>query len=264
MGRLTKRQQQIIKYQLRDRLDRRKKADMIHSGEVPKYVRDKIPYIRRLSRSLDQVLIVASFQQPELKTGLIDRLLVMAELEERHALICLNKYDLLEHPGQAEQVAGIYRSIGYPVYITSAKSGKGVAALARALSGKRSAMAGHSGVGKSSLLNAINPELKVATGAVSYATNKGRHTTTQIKTYTLDEQTELIDLPGLKQIDFFDVHRDEARFYFREFLTPAESCRFNNCLHLTERDCAVKEAVKSGRISASRYESYRQFVETLT
>ncbi len=263
MGRLTKRQQQIIKHRLRDRMDRREKADKIHSGDVPKYIRDKIPYIRRLSRTLDQVLIVSSFRQPPLKTGLIDRLLVMAELEERRALICLNKSDLLDDAEEAENVASVYRDIGYAVYITSARDGSGVQELAAALQGKRTALSGHSGVGKSSLLNAINPALKIATGEISDASNKGRHTTTQIKTYTLNANTQLIDLPGLKQIDFFDVHRDEARFYFREFLEFAEKCRFNNCLHLSEKQCAVKAAVADGLISQSRYNSYCQFVDTL-
>ena len=263
MGKLTKKQQEAIKYKLRDKFNRREKADMVHAGEVPKYIRKRVPYIRRLSRNLDQVLIVASFKSPDLKPGLIDRLLVMAELEEVEAVICLNKADLLDNPAEAESIAAIYRNIGYPVVITSVVTGQGVKELQRMLQGKRSALAGHSGVGKSSLLNAMHKDVQVAVGEVSYSNNKGRHTTTQAKTYTLDEETELIDLPGLKHVDFFDIHRDEARFYYREFLDYAEGCKFSNCLHLSEKSCAVKEAVEAGRIARERYRSYEQFVTTL-
>ncbi len=263
MGKLTRRQQETIKYKLRDKFNRREKSDMVHSGNVPKYIQKRVPYIRRLSRNLDQVLIVASFKNPDLKTGLIDRLLVMAELEEIEAVICLNKADLLEDPAEGEKIAGLYRAIGYRVVITSAETKQGVEELRALLKGRRSALAGHSGVGKSSLLNAMHKDIQVAVGEVSYSNNKGRHTTTQVKTYTLDKDTELIDLPGLKHVDFFDIHRDEARFYFREFLDYADGCKFSNCLHLREKDCAVKEAVEEGRIARERYRSYEQFVASL-
>ncbi|MBN1407464.1 MAG: ribosome small subunit-dependent GTPase A, partial [Calditrichaceae bacterium] len=121
----------------------------------------------------------------------------------------------------------------------------------------------HSGVGKSSLLNAMAPQLKLRVNEVSRSTNKGQHTTTKIKIFTLDKKTQVIDLPGVKLVDFVDIHRDEARFYFREFLQYADQCKFRDCLHLSEIDCAIKNAVNEKLIHPRRYNSYCQFVESL-
>ena len=263
MGRLNKRQIKRVEYFLKEKRDRREKKELLHNEELPKFIEENIPLIRRLSRKVDQLLIVASFTKPELKPGIIDRLLVLAELENLDAVICLNKFDLVEDKIEALDIEQIYKSIGYKCVITSAKTGHGIEELRTAIGTKKSAFAGHSGVGKSSLLNALNPDIQAKIGEISSWNNKGKHTTTRIDSYFIDENTEILDLPGLKYVDFMDVHRDEARFYFREFLPYADQCKFRDCLHINENHCAVKVAVEQGIISQQRYKSYCNFVESL-
>ena len=259
----TKRQQKQINHFLREKQSRKEKQDLIHNQELPKFVEKHLPVVRRLSRNLDLLLIVSSFNSPPIKLGLIDRLLVVAELEEVEPIICLNKSDLVYEKSEIDNVVSIYKNIGYKVVVTSALTGKGNKELRKLIQNKRSALSGHSGVGKSSLLNKIQPDLNISTGDISEWNNKGTHTTTQVTTYKLDENTELIDLPGLKKLDFVDIHKTEARLYFREFNGFAEDCKFTNCLHLTEHKCAIKQAVENGEISSHRYKSYLNFVESL-
>ncbi len=263
MGKITKRQHKRIKYFLKEKADRRKKSDMLHEDQVPKYIDKHIPVIRRLARNLDQILIVSSFVSPPLKTGLIDRFLVLSEIEQLRVLICFNKTDLLENEASAERYLEMYRSIGYQAVATSAKKVIGLETIDYFLDGNRTALAGHSGVGKSSILNAIKPDLELEVNEVSGHTNKGKHTTTRVRMFHLDERTEIIDLPGIKMVDFVDIHRDEARFYFKEFLPFSESCKFRDCLHLSEHNCGVKNALEKGLIHKKRYKSYKLFVDSL-
>jgi ribosome biogenesis GTPase len=259
----TKRQQKKIDYFIREKQSRREKQEIIHNEQLPKFIEKQLPVVRRLCRNLDQILIISSFVSPPLKTGLIDRLLVLAEVESVTPLICLNKCDLVEDESDINEVVSVYKNIGYPVFVTSAVSGYGILKIGKIIRNKRTALAGHSGVGKSSLLNRIQPDFNITTGDVSEWSNKGVHTTTQVTTYKLDESTEVIDLPGLKKLDFVDIHKDEARHYFREFAQYAEGCKFTNCLHLSEQNCAVKEAVENNHIEAQRYKSYCNFVQSL-
>ncbi len=265
MKKLTKRQLKRLDYFLREKQSRKEKNEFIHNKELPKFVEKHLPLVRRLCRNIDQLLIVGSFVSPPLKPGLIDRLLVMAEIEEIEPIICLNKADLVENPDdEIFQVVETYEKIGYTVLATSAKTGLQIKELGKLVRNKKSALAGHSGVGKSSLLNAIEPNFKIAVGDISDFNNKGTHTTTQVTTFKLDDKTELIDLPGMKKVDFVDIHKDEARFYFIEFNNFAENCKFNDCLHLSEHKCAVKNAVENNEISVQRYKSYLNFVESLS
>lgn len=259
----TKRQQKKIDYFLREKESRKEKQELIHNQQLPKFIEKHLPLVRRLSRNLDQLLIVSSFVSPPVKLGLIDRLLVVAELEEVEPIICLNKSDLVVDPTEIDVISAIYKNIGYKIIVTSAKTGKGTKELLKLIQNKRSALSGHSGVGKSSLLNKMKPDLNISTGDVSDWSNKGIHTTTQVTTYRLDENTELIDLPGLKKLDFIDIHKTEARYYFREFNNFAEDCKFTDCLHSTEHKCAVKKAVEDGKVSSFRYKSYLNFIESL-
>ncbi len=263
MGRLTKKQKKKIHYLLRSKTELEQKQKLLHQDGVPKFIEKHLPYIRKLARNLDQLLIVGSFVSPPLKLGLIDRFLILAEIEGIEPIICFNKIDLLEDSREGEEVREIYARIGYRTLLTSVKSGVGIPELADAIKGKRSALAGHSGVGKSSLLNAIDPNLQIMVNDVSHVTKKGKHTTTRVKVYHFDDQTEVIDLPGIKLIDFIDIHYTEARLYFREFAEYAPYCRFNNCLHITESDCGVKEALEKGEIHPKRYQSYLTFVDSL-
>jgi ribosome biogenesis GTPase len=264
MKKLTKRQQKRIDYFLREKQSRKEKQEFVHNTELPKFIEKQLPVVRRLCRNIDQLLIVGSFVSPPIKLGLIDRLLVMAEIEDIEPIICLNKTDLVEDQEEINLVVEIYENIGYKVLATSAKSGNRIDDLNKLIRNKKSALAGHSGVGKSSLLNAIEPNLEIAVGDISDFTNKGTHTTTQVSTFKLDETTELVDLPGMKKVDFIDIHKDEARFYFIEFSDFAENCKFNDCLHLSEHTCAVKNAVETGAICKERYKSYLNFIESLS
>lgn len=264
MGKITKRQLKRYAYGFKEKMARREKQRLIHEGGLPRFLEKHLPYIRKLAPNLDQLLIVGSFVSPELKRGLIDRLLVLCEVEDIKPIICLNKVDLVEDHSVVDYLVKVYSAIGYDTLATSARSAEGIEALYELMKNKRTALAGHSGVGKSSLLNAISPKLKLRVNEVSRSTKKGKHTTTKIKIYTLDKKTEVIDLPGVKLVDFIDIHRKEARHYFREFPSYAEQCKFRDCLHLAEIDCAVKEAVKQGVIDAGRYKSYCTFVESLT
>jgi ribosome biogenesis GTPase len=262
MKKLTKRQKQSIQYKIRDKYDPEAKKNVIH-GKLPKFLEHHVPFIRKLAPNLDQILIVASFVSPPLKIGMVDRFLVLAELEEIKPLICFNKTDLVGDRKEIENQVRTYENIGYRALATSAKSGENAEELNNLLKGQRTALAGHSGVGKSSLLNYIAPKLDLEVGEISRSTNKGVHTTTRVRVFKLAEDTEVIDLPGIKLLDFIDIHRDEARFYFREFLEWADECKFRDCLHLAEKECAVKQAVESGKIARSRYESYVNFVNSL-
>ncbi len=263
MKQRTKRQQKKIDYFLREKQSRKAKQELIHNQELPKFVEKHLPVVRRLSRNLDQLLIVTSFHSPPIKLGLVDRLLVIAELETVDPIICLNKSDLVTDKSEINDVVKLYKKIGYKVVVTSAKTGKGIKELKALIRNKRSALSGHSGVGKSSLLNKIQPELNISTGDISDWSNKGTHTTSQVTIYKLDDKTELIDLPGLKKLDFLDIHKTEARDYFIEFNDFAEECKFTNCLHVTEYKCAVKKAVQENKISPFRYKSYLNFIESL-
>ena len=263
MGKITKRQQERIKYFLKEKTERREKQQLIHQDGQNKFIERHLPYIRKIAPNLDQILIVTSFVTPPVKPGLVDRLLVLAEVESIKPIICFNKTDLLEDPEEAKEIVSVYRNIGYATFASSVKNNESIEEIHELLKGKRTALAGHSGVGKSSLLNAMAPQLKLRVNEVSRSTNKGQHTTTKIKIFTLDKKTQVIDLPGVKLVDFVDIHRDEARFYFREFLQYADQCKFRNCLHLSEIDCAIKNAVNEKLIDTRRYESYCQFVESL-
>lgn len=263
MGHITRKQKQRIRYYLKAKAALKDKQNIIHSGNAPKYIARHVPFIRRLAKNLDQLLIVASFVEPPLKTGLIDRFLVLAELEQINPVICLNKVDLLDDLNEAEEIARIYRHLDYPVILTSAKSGLGIDALHEMITNHDSALAGHSGVGKSSLLNAIAPDLQLSVNTVSPSTKKGRHTTSKIRVYHLDEKTRVVDLPGIKLLDFIDIHYDEARLFYREFEQYAPYCKYRDCQHITENHCAVKEALEKGEIHPLRYESYLNFVDSL-
>jgi ribosome biogenesis GTPase len=204
----------------------------------------------------DQAVFVFSVRQPEPNLRLLDRFLVVAEANELPAVICANKVDLLgadENPGE---LFGLYEAIGYVVIYTSAVSGQGLAALRKRLRGKLSVLTGPSGAGKTSLLNAIQPELGLATGQISHATGKGRHTTVSIRLFPLDTSGYVADTPGLREMGLWQIEPDELDWLFPEMRPFLGKCRFSSCTHLHEPDCAVQAAVDAGTVSEARYDSY--------
>jgi ribosome biogenesis GTPase len=208
-----------------------------------------------LVANVDQLLIVASAAEPYLKPNLIDRFLVSAEQNRLRAIICINKIDLVE-PATLEPLVGVYSQMGYTVLLTSARSGVGVQRLRSRLLGKESVVAGQSGVGKSSLLNAVQPGLGLVVSEVSAETQKGRHTTTTARLIPLEGGGYVVDTPGIRQFQLWDVIGEEVAGLYRDLRPLVNRCAFPDCTHGHESDCAVKHAVADGWLDARRYESY--------
>ncbi|MBN1137243.1 MAG: ribosome small subunit-dependent GTPase A [Anaerolineae bacterium] len=204
----------------------------------------------------DQAVFVFSVRQPEPNLRLLDRFLVAAEINELPAVICANKVDLLDRGEDPHELFGLYESIGYAVIYTSAVSGQGVAALRDRLRGKLSVLTGPSGAGKTSLLNAVQPELGLVTGRISHATGKGRHTTVAVRLFPLDTGGYVADTPGLREMGLWQIEPDELDWLFPEMRPFLGKCRFSSCTHLHEPGCAIQAAVEAGAVSEARYESY--------
>ncbi len=203
----------------------------------------------------DQVIFVFAIKKPHPSPRKLDRFLVVAEMNRLPAIICINKVDLTGIE-KAREKFGLYEEIGYPVIYTSAKTGEGVAELSACLQGKLSVLAGSSGVGKSSLLNAIEPGLGLKVLAVSKATGKGMHTTRYAQLFPLAMGGYVADTPGIRGLALFDVEPGELDAYFREIAPLVADCQFSDCSHEHEPGCAVRAAVADGRISPQRYDSY--------
>ncbi|REK05983.1 MAG: ribosome small subunit-dependent GTPase A [Planctomycetota bacterium] len=203
----------------------------------------------------DQLLIVASAAEPYLKPNLIDRLLISAHQTGLRPLVCINKIDLID-PASLAPLVGTYSQMGYRVLLLSATTGIGIDRLRRELAGRASVVAGQSGVGKSSLLNAVDPELALRVGRVSDDTQKGRHTTTTAQLWPLASGGYVFDTPGIRQFQLWDVIPAEVAGYFRDLRPYINHCRFPNCTHTHETQCAVKDAVADGWLDLRRYESY--------
>lgn len=210
-----------------------------------------------LVANVDQLIIVTSAAEPRLKPNLIDRLLVTAEKMEIRPVICINKIDLIE-PADLMPLVGVYAQLGYEVLLVSAATGVGVERLRARLAGAESVVSGQSGVGKSSLLNAVEPGLDLRVQAVSEETQKGRHTTTTAELIPLPFGGYVVDTPGIRQFQLWDVIPEEVAGFFRELRPYVSRCRFPDCTHTHEENCAVKDAVADGWIDTRRYESYVQ------
>ena len=208
----------------------------------------------------DQVVFVFSIKDPEPSLRKLDRLLVITERHDIPTVICVNKLDLVPK-GEAQAVFHVYEEIGYQVIYTSVTTGEGIDTLREQLRGKLSALAGSSGVGKSSLLNTVQPELGIKIGAVSEATTKGKHTTRHTELIPLDIGGYVADTPGIRGIALFDLEPGELDGYFREIAPLVAECQFSDCSHTHEETCAVLAAVKDGTVSAERYDSYLRLRE---
>jgi ribosome biogenesis GTPase len=216
---------------------------------------------RVIAANIDVVVNVVSLKSPPLRPGLIDRYLIATGASGATPIICVNKIDLLTDASEVEPLRP-YEDIGVVLLRCSAATGEGIAELANALAGKLCVFAGHSGVGKSSLLNALDPQLDLLTGDVSSGNEKGRHTTSSSALYRLANGGTVIDTPGIREFGLWKVTSDEVRRYYREF--DDHRCAFADCSHTHEPDCGVKAAVGAGAIAAARYEGYVRILGTLS
>ncbi len=216
-----------------------------------------------VAANVDRLAIVVSVRNPPLRPGLIDRLIVAAVNHRLEPFVVINKVDL----GKERRVAAVrktYEDLGYRVLRTSAVTGTGISELHEELKGRTTVLAGHSGVGKSSLLNAIEPGLHLKVGEVSRATRKGRHTTTRAELLPIPGGGFAVDTPGVRAFGLWDLDRADLDIFFREFEPLIERCRFHNCTHAHEPDCAVRAAVRAGELNPDRYAAYLRILESLS
>jgi ribosome biogenesis GTPase / thiamine phosphate phosphatase len=214
--------------------------------------------VRRIAANVDQVIVVGAADRPAWDSHLVDRFVVVAEVNGLPAVVVVNKVDLVDDPSV---LGAPYEAAGYRVLYTSAKNGMGIPALRDALRGHVSLLSGTTGVGKSSLLNAVDPGLDLRTGAVSRKAGAGRHTTVSAAMHPLEGGGYVVDTPGLRDVGLWAVDPSEVAQAFPDFAAYAAQCRFDDCRHRGEPDCGVVAAVERGDVDAGRLGSYRQLLE---
>lgn len=216
-----------------------------------------------LAANLDQAMLVATLFYPRTSLGFIDRFLVKAESFRIPVVLVFNKTDLLEPDERSyqQELGAMYQSIGYGVIETSTVQNLGIEAFAQVLGNKKTLIAGHSGVGKSSLVNEIAPQLQLRTSVISDFSQKGTHTTTFAEMFEITPGTYLVDSPGIKELGMIDMAKEEIGHYFPEMRDLLNACKYHNCLHVNEPQCAVIQAVEDQKIALTRYESYLSMLE---
>ena len=229
-------------------------------GTVDAILPRKNEFVRPAVANLDAIVIFASEAIPVTDPFLIDRMTVIAAQKNVPVILCINKIDLMP----ADRLSSIYRNTGYPVILTSAESGEGVDVLYSLIRGKTVAFTGNSGVGKSALLSRLSSSAKIETGEVSLKLGRGRHTTRHIELYDVGEQTFVADTPGFSSFEneqSAQIRKEELQHLFPEFEPYLGSCRFQDCSHRKEPDCGLLQALREGKISRSRHDSYCRLYE---
>lgn len=232
-------------------------------GNIDQILPRRNELARPASANVDQALVVFSITQPEPNLNLLDRFLVMMQVQEIPVMICFNKVDLTGAE-KRDAYGAVYEKAGYRVCFTSTYEDEGIGQIRDFLRGKTTILAGPSGVGKSSLTNMIQPEAGMETGSISEKIKRGKHTTRHAELFCVEEDTYLMDTPGFSSMYLEELEAGQLKYYFPEFAAHEGGCRFSaDCVHIGEPVCGVKEAVRTGEISESRYENYRLLYQEL-
>ena len=218
--------------------------------------------IRPAVANIDQALVVFSVLKPAPHFKLLDRFLVMMESKGLPVVLCFNKADIADEP-QVDMLRAVYEGCGYPLLFVSARDGQDIGRVKHLLKGKTTAVAGPSGVGKSTLINALNPEAQMETGAISQKIERGRHTTRHSELFPVGEDSYIMDTPGFSSLYVNDFEKEELKYHFTEFAQYEGTCRFQGCDHIHEPGCGVKQAVEEGKIHPVRYKDYTEMYEEL-
>ncbi len=228
-------------------------------------IKDILPrrnsFIRPPISNVDCLCVVFSFTDPAPNRAVIDKFLVMAEASNTDVILCMNKVDLAGEE-QKNEIRAIYGVI-YPTVFISGRTREGIDQLRNIMKGRKTALAGPSGVGKSTILNLLLPEAEAEVGELSKKTSRGKHTTRHVEIFDIGDNTLIFDTPGFTAFDVLEADPDQLQHYYPEMAEFAGKCRYDNCRHMGEPDCAIREAVSAGRISESRYTSYKEQMEEL-
>mgnify|MGYP003301264403 FL=1 len=231
-------------------------------GNMEEILERKNFLIRPAVANVDQTLVIFAAAKPEPNLNLLDRFLIMMEQKDIPVVLVFNKTDAAE-PGKLSELAETYEKCGYQVLRVSALQEEGISEIKEILKGKTSTVAGPSGVGKSSIINLLQSEIQMETGTISEKIERGKHTTRHSELITVAEDTYIFDTPGFSSVYVTDMEKEELKLYFPEFTAFEDRCKFLGCVHVGEPVCGVKEALKEGKISQSRYENYKLIYEEL-
>lgn len=236
-------------------------GDIVEFDDKDKIIRKILPRKNELIRppvaNIDQAIILVSCKEPNFSSNLLDKMLVVIEYNNIKPVICFTKYDLLTDTSEIDEITSYYKSIGYEVYINNQ-----ISDIKEILNGKLSVLTGQTGVGKSSLLNSLKKDLNLATGEISKALGRGKHTTRHVELLQIEDGL-VADTPGFSSLDFINMDKKDIKDNFIEFYKNEDKCKYKDCIHIKEDGCYIKKLVLEGKIRNTRYDNYKKFIESI-